>query len=152
MSAQHLTKDIHMSHEGKVGPRILGWLGGHSAEIYLQGYMSAQYPSSVFSSDGSLKFHRSEIFHQRFLFGSHARFLPFNLIHTLRVQNSWYSPVHNLLNQTSITPLSTKIRLQSFVSTLYPFMWSFSLPNPFITRPSNFRVFHIFFIFEFKLS
>merc|ERR1711860_175055 len=63
-------------------------LCGHSADIYLQGYMSAQYPSSVFSSDGSLKFHRSEIFHQRFLFGSHARFLPFNLIHTLRVQNS----------------------------------------------------------------
>ena len=54
MSAQHLTKDIHMSHEGKVGPRILGWLGGHSAEIYLQGYMSAQYPSSVFSSARSL--------------------------------------------------------------------------------------------------
>ena len=43
-----------MSHEGKVGPRILGWLGGHSAEIYLQGYMSAQYPSSVFSSARSL--------------------------------------------------------------------------------------------------
>ena len=41
MSAQHLTKDICLTKE---------MLCGHIADIYLQGYMSALYPSSVFTS------------------------------------------------------------------------------------------------------
>ena len=47
MSAQHLTKKTNIPRE---------MLCGHSADIvrtyvYLQGYMSALYPSSVFTSD-----------------------------------------------------------------------------------------------------
>ena len=45
MSAQHLTKDICLTRDI---PREM--LCEHSADIYLQGYMSALYPSSVFSS------------------------------------------------------------------------------------------------------
>ena len=45
MSAQHLTKDICLTRDI---PREM--LCGHSADIYLQGYMCALYPSSVFSS------------------------------------------------------------------------------------------------------
>ena len=41
MSAQHLTKDICLTRE---------ILCGHSAEIYLQGYISALYPSWVFKN------------------------------------------------------------------------------------------------------
>ena len=42
MSAQHLKKYICLTRE---------MLCGHCADIYLQGYMFALYPSSVFSSD-----------------------------------------------------------------------------------------------------
>ena len=45
MSAQHLTKDICLTRDI---PREM--LCGHFADIYLQGYMSALYPSSVFTS------------------------------------------------------------------------------------------------------
>ena len=44
MSAQHLPHETYILRE---------MLCGHSADLYLQGYMSALYPSSVFSSEQS---------------------------------------------------------------------------------------------------
>ena len=52
MAAQHLTKEICLTREMLCGHSadIVLTLCRHCADIYLQGYMSALYPSSVFSS------------------------------------------------------------------------------------------------------